>query len=256
MINLYNQVPTIYTRASRDFQYLCWLINIVLNSVKHNVDDLYNLRSAKDPAIGQLLALTLGFKTKRNYDQKQLSALVSVIPGILKYKGTEKAITMAGEALINASGSQGSFSCEVNGSTLEVTIPKDLVDTTLFIDLLPYILPAGMTCRITKRTQVKEKLDPTELSFKDKLRYGMVPELVWNDSTKAYTGLSSMFSLDDQSINLANFNIDDPNRYGEIAENTLVDLVNLVNTGLLDNAIIAALDTNQSQLNTSGEEEE
>ena len=43
MINLYNQVPTVYTSTSRDFQYLSWLYNIVLNSVKHNVDALYDL---------------------------------------------------------------------------------------------------------------------------------------------------------------------------------------------------------------------
>ena len=47
MIKFYEQVPAVYPSASRDFQYLCWLIDIVLNSVKHNVDDLYDLPNSK-----------------------------------------------------------------------------------------------------------------------------------------------------------------------------------------------------------------
>ena len=76
MIKFANQVPSVYPSASRDFQYLGWLIDIVLNSVKHNVDDLYDLpNNQADIKLTELLALTLGFKVKRNYDQKQLSAL-------------------------------------------------------------------------------------------------------------------------------------------------------------------------------------
>ena len=109
MINLSSQVPSIYPKASRDFQYLGWLTDIVLNSVKHNVDSLYSLPlTAGNTRLTELLAMTLGFTIKRNYDKKQLSALVSVLPSILKYKGTEKAIVIAAEAIIKASGTGGS----------------------------------------------------------------------------------------------------------------------------------------------------
>ena len=88
MIKFKNLVPSVYPNASRDFQYLCWLIDIVLNSVKHTVDDLYDLPNSKaDPKLTELLAMTLGFKVKRNYDQDQLRALVAALPRILKYKG-------------------------------------------------------------------------------------------------------------------------------------------------------------------------
>ena len=85
MINIFNQVPTVYTSMSRDFQYMCWLINIVLNSVKHNVDGLYELPNTKtDTRLAELLAMTLGFKIRRRYNQEQLAALVSIFPQLLQ----------------------------------------------------------------------------------------------------------------------------------------------------------------------------
>ena len=70
MIKFREQVPSVYTNASRDFQYLSWLIDVVLNSVKHNVDTIYDLPNVKhDAKLSELLAMTLGFKVKRNYDQ-------------------------------------------------------------------------------------------------------------------------------------------------------------------------------------------
>jgi hypothetical protein len=178
MINFYNEVPMVYPGASRDFQYLSWLINIVLNSVKHNVDGIYNMPDAKANAkLAELLAVTLGFKVRRNYDLKQLTALVSIIPSILKHKGTERAVEMAGNALIAASGTPGSFEYEFSNHHLEVIIPDKLVDITLFTDILPYILPAGMTCRITRKTLVKPKRPTkTELSFVNKARLMVYPD--------------------------------------------------------------------------------
>lgn len=198
MINLYNQVPTVYNNASRDFQYLSWLINIVLNAVKHNVDDIYNLpHVGYDPKLSELLALTLGFKLKRNYDQQQLAALVEILPSILKYKGTKKAVEMAAESLITASGSLGSTSCEVSGAHLEVVLPEDLsVDITLFIDLLDYILPAGMTCRVIRENRTERTLNPVEVGYYDTPRYDIVDDVSF-DSNNLSTGLAALFNIDD-----------------------------------------------------------
>ena len=160
MINLYNLVPTIYSQTSRDFQFLSWLINIVLNSVKHNVDGLYDLPKADaDSKLSELLAFTLGFKIRRNYDKEQLLALVNIIPKLLRYKGTAYALELAGNALIKASGAVGECKIKTDEEALknlkngiiEIYLPKDLIDVSLFTDLLPYILPAGMTCRFVRQ---------------------------------------------------------------------------------------------------------
>lgn len=227
MINFYNQVPTIYSNASRDFQYLGWLINIVLNSVKHNVDDLYNLPNTKiDAKLIELLAMTLGFKIRRNYEQKQLLALVSILPVILKNKGTQKAIEILGDALVASSGSIGSFSCEIDDGCLKVYLPEDLVDINLFMDVLPYILPAGMTCRVFRITR-REDAYELNIVHNDILR------ACWYDN-KEDTELAGLYDSTEKDKPLEFFNF-------------LGDYKNFnLNAGLLSNTLIPILNQNKT----------
>lgn len=228
MINFRNQVPLVYTNASRDFQYLSWLINIVLNSVKHNVDDLYNLPNAKaDPRLTELLAMTLGFKVKRNYDQRQLITLVSIIPTLLKYKGTKKAIDLTGYALIKAAGVSGVFRSELKDNCLEIQVPDGLIDIVLFTDLLPYILPAGLTTRVVTKTDLTpDKIDPIEVDFSDELIADWKPILDWDEEAQTATGLATIFEAGKDIPEFTNFK-----RTG----------TKVLNAGLLDNSIIPDL---------------
>jgi hypothetical protein len=231
MIKFSNLVPTVYTSASRDFQYLSWLINIVLNSVKHNVDDLYNLPNNKtDPRLVELLAMTLGFKVRRNYDQEQLASIVEIIPSILRNKGNLSAITIVGNALIKASGATGTFECkyeDIQDCCLEIRLPKDLIDMTLFLDLLPYILPAGMSCKITRKSEKSTNII-TEVGYNDTLVAEWHEDLRWTDGNKTETtGLSHMFNTDGNDINFA------------LGLNE--------NIGLLDNSIIPVLNNSGIQ---------
>lgn len=229
MINFYDQVPSVYTSASRDFQYLSWLINIVLNSVKHNVDDMYSLPNiGADSKLSELFALTLGFKVKRNYDQKQLIALATILPSILKYKGTMTAVKMAAEALISTSGALGDAEYTVVGSQLIVVIPKDTtIDITLFLDLLDYILPAGMTCRVIRENRTKLALDKTYAIHRDKIHCELYKDLDWTD-TNLSTGLSGLFDTELGTTEFsANFK-----KSGD-------DFV--LNAGLLSNTVIPVL---------------
>lgn len=227
MIKFSNQVPSVYPSASRDFQYLGWLIDIVLNSVKHNVDDIYDLPNNKaDPKLTELLAMTLGFSVKRNYDQDQLRALVAALPIILKYKGTKTAIDMAGNAILAASGASGDFSSEIVDGELSVVFPVNLVDISLFIDLLEYILPAGMTYHIIRKNQENRNY-ATELVYNDsKLIANWVPDVDWQKDGQTLPGLSSLFDVSINEPSFANFK-----------ENN----ANALNVGLLDNSIIPML---------------
>ena len=221
MIKFREQVPSVYTDASRDFQYLTWLFDIVLNSVKHNVDSLYDLPNSKvDPRLTELLAMTLGFKVKRNYDQKQLAALVAVLPRVLKYKGTIIAVDAVCNALIGASGSTGNHSWSIANNELKITLPKGLIDVSLVTDLIPYILPAGMTCRIERKDQIIRGF--TDSYYQGEERYATwVPDIML-DNTENVTGLSAMF---------------DPEKLPVFAN--ILDADNLTpNIGLLSNNII------------------
>jgi hypothetical protein len=235
MINLYHQVPSIYTSTSRDFQYLSWLYNIVLNSVKHNIDDIYNLPNIPgDTKLTELLAMTLGFKVKRHYDQKQLTALVAILHSALRYKGTEKAVLMAAEALVKAMGSLGEANVEVEGTEIIVTLPKDLVDITLFLDVLDYILPAGMTCRVIRKNQKTENIESIKVKYHDKIRLLVEDDLRWEASydfdqeehISQSKGLSDLYNIDNNSsgFSTTNVNVDDT-----------------LNAGLLDNTIIPVI---------------
>lgn len=176
MIKMYEQVPQVYMNASRDFQYLSRLIDVVLNSVKYNIDGIYSLpNNPSNVELTELLALTLGFKVKRNYDKEQLAALVSILPSILKYKGTQTAIDLVGKAIIKASGTPGTFLSSVKDNVLEIILPREQVDITLFLDLLPYILPAGLSCRIIKRT-VQQSMVSTETGFESAIRAVLVKD--------------------------------------------------------------------------------
>lgn len=231
MINFFDQVPTVYSSASRDFQYIGWLVNVVFNSVKHNVDDIYDLPSVPaDSRLTEVLAMTLGFKIKRNYDKKQLAALVSIIPSILKYKGTIQAIEMAGFALLGASGATGRFDCKVVDNCLEVLFPKELIDTTLFTDLLPYILPAGMTCRIVRKTEL-QNIYSTDVAYDDLVQAKWHKDLSWRDDKQTSTGLANIFDVDESKV--PSFAL-----YKSKASNEEL------NTGLLDNSVIPVLDQN------------
>lgn len=160
MINVKNQLPGIYYDASRDFQILGHLYEVVLNHVKTNADMLYLLPNGleTDTRTTELLASTLGFKLRRNYDKEQLAALVSIFPQLLKIKGTQQAIELAGNALVKASGVPGTFSSEIEDHVLTIKIPIELSDITLFIDLLPYILPFGLRVAIVRTTVITQEI--------------------------------------------------------------------------------------------------
>lgn len=235
MIRFSNQVPSIYTNASRDFQYLGWLIDIVLNSIKHNIDNLYKLPIlTEDARLTELLAMTLGFKVKRNYDKTQLAALVSILPSILRYKGTESAVRMAAEVLIKSSGAIGDFSITVNGAQINVVLPEELVDVTLFIDLLDYILPAGMTCRVIRNTQLKKDLEDVQVKYYDEVYFEQHVDLGWSQDNQSI-GLSSLLDPEKASLHefAANFTSDEfDNR--------------ALNAGLLSNTVIPILSNNDT----------
>lgn len=235
MIKFREQVPSVYPNASRDFQYLCWLIDIVLNSVKHNVDDLYSLpNTANDPKLTELLAMSLGFKVKRNYDQEQLTALVEVLPRVIKYKGTYNAIAIAGKALVAASGAVGNVDITINNGELEVSFPKALVDISLFTDLLPYILPAGMTCRIVRTDLLHEGYE-TKVSYQDTMMADVIQDITWDSGKYRLGGTSKLFEVGSHLSEFGNFKypatLDDD---GTISEESF-------NSGLLSNTTIAAV---------------
>lgn len=105
-IRLQDMTPRPYYRQSRDFQFIGRLFDVVLNSVKTNADSLYDLplSADSDAKLIDLMAMTLGFKIRHNYPAKQLKAVCSVLPTIMRQKGSKRAIETAIKAILGAEG--------------------------------------------------------------------------------------------------------------------------------------------------------
>lgn len=164
MIKLQEYTPEVYYKQSRDFQFIGRLYDLVLNSVKTNADMIYDIPSsdAAGSKMIDLLTLTLGFKARHNYNVKQLAAICSILPTILRNKGTLLAIKIACQALLNAEGITDNANIIADWTenpasifSLIIYIPPALTDLSLLLDLLSYILPAGISCEIYRAIKVE-----------------------------------------------------------------------------------------------------
>lgn len=183
MIRLQDLTPDVYYRQSRDFQFIGRLYDVILNSVRTNSANLYNLPIGKnmDERLLNLLALTLGFQSKHRYNSKHLAAICSVLPLILRQKGSIMAIITAVNALLSSEGIAESLDYVVNSKKyITLYLPDQLSDVNLLQDLLTYILPAGIGCQMVKEINKKVSAE-TNLTTSDSVRaYYDVEEQVYN----------------------------------------------------------------------------
>ena len=170
MIKLQELTPSVYYEQSRDFQFIGRLYDIVLNYVKTNADNLYTLPIGKnmDEKLLNLLAFTLGFQSKHHYNSKQLLAICSVLPLILKNKGSLNAILIAVNSILYAEGISQALDYEFKNNNLVLYLSQDLSDLTLLKDIMIYILPAGIGCDMIKEIQSVNKIE-TILTTKDEV---------------------------------------------------------------------------------------
>ena len=174
MIKLEDSTPKVYYTQSRDFQLIGRLYDIVLNSVKTNVDLIYNINNTKliDSQMLNLLAMSLGFKVTRNYNADQLRAICACLPYIMKNKGNIRAVRVACNAILSAENINESMDYSYVNGQLVLYIPVSLTDTSLLEDLLTYVLPAGISYTIVKELKVTTTI-MTELTVEDVVRlYG------------------------------------------------------------------------------------
>ncbi len=153
MIKIQESVPSIYYNSSRDFQLLGHLFDLVLNSTKTEADLLFNLplSTNSDDQLLDLMTFTLGLRlNKAKYTSKQLRAICSVAPKMMRLKGSSKAIELLCTALMRADSAEGTFSLMLNEAQTELTVYITSYATCrdALQEVLPYILPAGMNFKI------------------------------------------------------------------------------------------------------------
>lgn len=164
MIRLQDSTPRVYYEQSRDFQFIGRLFDIVLNSAKTNADCVNTLPLDKDmdDRLLNLLALTLGFSHRRRYNSKQLAAVCSVLPTIMRNKGSIYGVTVAVNAILQAEGLTQPLDYNIEeGKLLTLYLPTDLRDLTLLKDVMSYVLPAGMSCAMVNELRETHKANTT-----------------------------------------------------------------------------------------------
>lgn len=175
MIRMRDMTPSPYYDQSRDFQLIGSLFDLILNSVKTSADQIYNVQfnDNTDNQLLDLMAMTLGFKSRHNYNSNQLRALCSSFCEILRNKGSLYSVELAAKVLVHSEGlSQQVYSSVDNENhIIYVYLPQTLSDINLFNDILLYILPAGMSCTIVRTMMYV--VDPAVDKFEteDSIRY-------------------------------------------------------------------------------------
>ena len=152
MINLQKSVPEIYYSESRDFQFLARAFEVLFNYEKTNVDAMRGLIFDKnfDVRLLTLLAYTMGFNNKHNYNTKDLYNLCSTFAKLLKKKGSLDALYLTIDALLNAQQIGEPYEIKRDAIrqddyNLIITLPYGTKDLELLEDIFDYILPIGFT---------------------------------------------------------------------------------------------------------------
>ena len=150
MIKLYNRLPQIYYDNSRDFQAFARAHEVVLNYLKTNVDVAEALPFSNnfDISLLNLMALTLGFTSKHNYNTEDLFNLCSAFAEILKDKGSIESVRKTIRILLNAQSIKDTFSVDRDSKdryNLLIYLPVSMKDLVLLEDVFDYILPSGFT---------------------------------------------------------------------------------------------------------------
>jgi hypothetical protein len=102
-----------------------------------------------------LMAFTLGLRLdKAKYTSEQLRAICSVAPKLMKTKGSITSVKLLCAALMHADRVEGDFEItNLNGTELTIYITSYATCKEALQELLPYILPAGMTFCIKAKTK-------------------------------------------------------------------------------------------------------
>ena len=162
MIKTYNLVPEVYYKRSRDFQFLGRLYDVIFNYIKMNSNIVGTIPygSDIDNELVPLVCTTLGFKQIHEYNTKQLKELCSIFSLCLRNKGNLKSIQDLLNLLLNVEDESEEAHVEVdlhNPYLLNIFLPTSVTDTSLFEDMLLYLLPAGMSYRIVKEVRIKNQ---------------------------------------------------------------------------------------------------
>lgn len=185
MIDTARLIPEVYNNRSRDFQTVFnAAYKVILNYLKNNVTAVENLanNTVYDKKLLDLLCYTIGFKRAHEYNVDQLVALCSVFMLAIRNKGNIQSIQYILNVLANIAGVKSGCVTRYHEDTyiLDVYLPEDITDASLFEDVINYIIPAGISYNIIREL-------PTEILHQ--LYVSNLHTIRWTVHHHAYKGL-------------------------------------------------------------------
>lgn len=189
MFRTQNNVPEVFPNKSRDFQLFCRLYDVAFSGVKQSINSMMEISNTNtcDSSLLELLSDKLGFFTSVNTDDQELRYILNAFPLIMRYKGSQRALTYTVNLytrLIAAMTTASEISVtSLNGTyTIEVSSSEKIYNSKLLAELLRYILPAGYSVDYFE-TYSSDTV--TSFVTKSELSYHITPTLDPNpDDTK------------------------------------------------------------------------
>ena len=156
LFKLEENVPDVYVEMSRDFQLLCRVYNILVNSniiTQSKIRQQLNIEQIDDKLL-KLLAGRLGFSSDNYIPTKVMRSILLQFPFMIKNKGTKVGIEQAIRSVIKQTSRVNSvYVSDITIATgeIKVTVKSDdagAVDMSYLSNVLKYVVPIGYTVTI------------------------------------------------------------------------------------------------------------
>lgn len=156
LFKLEENVPDIYVEMSRDFQLLCRVYDIFVNSniiTQSKIRQQLNIDQIDDKLL-KLLAGRLGFSSDNYIPTEVMRSILLQFPFMIKNKGTKVGIEQAIKSVIKQTSKVNSvYVSDITIATgeIKVTVESDdasAVDMSYLSNVLKYVVPVGYTVNV------------------------------------------------------------------------------------------------------------
>ena len=156
LFKLEENVPDIYVEMSRDFQLLCRVYDILVNSniiTQSKIRQQLNIDQIDDKLL-KLLAGRLGFSSDNYIPTEVMRSILLQFPFMIKNKGTKVGIEQAIRSVIKQTSKVNSvYVSDITIATGEIKVivesdDASAVDMSYLSNVLKYVVPVGYTVNV------------------------------------------------------------------------------------------------------------
>ena len=156
LFKLEENVPDVYVEMSRDFQLLCRVYDIFVNSniiTQSKIRQQLNIEQIDDKLL-KLLAGRLGFNSDNYIPTEVMRSILLQFPFMIKNKGTKVGIEQAIKSVIKQTSKVNSvYVSDITIATGEIKVivesdDASAVDMSYLSNVLKYVVPVGYTVNV------------------------------------------------------------------------------------------------------------